>query len=96
LGAIAEQIAELNRSGVEVIFVSSGAVGMGKRVLRKQSKLSMTVMELHEESSKSPTSKKAQEDMRRSSGSFASLLHMNARPHTSSEKKKFYDSAWAI
>jgi delta-1-pyrroline-5-carboxylate synthetase len=95
LGAIAEQIAELNRSGVEVIFVSSGAVGMGKRVLRKQSKLSMTVMELHEESSKSPTSKKQQEDMRLSSGSFASLLHMNARPHTFSEKKKFYDSACA-
>jgi delta-1-pyrroline-5-carboxylate synthetase len=28
LGAIVEQIAELNNAGVEVIFVSSGAVGM--------------------------------------------------------------------
>jgi hypothetical protein len=28
LGAIVEQIAELNQAGVEVIFVSSGAVGM--------------------------------------------------------------------
>ena len=28
LGAIVEQIAELNHAGVEVIFVSSGAVGM--------------------------------------------------------------------
>lgn len=36
LGAIAEQIAMLVREGVEVVFVSSGAVGMGKRVLRHQ------------------------------------------------------------
>ena len=36
LGAITEQIAELHHKGVEVIFVSSGAVGMGKRLLRKQ------------------------------------------------------------
>jgi glutamate 5-kinase len=28
LGAIVEQIAELNQAGVEVILVSSGAVGM--------------------------------------------------------------------
>jgi glutamate 5-kinase len=28
LGAIVEQIAELNHAGVEVIFVSSGAIGM--------------------------------------------------------------------
>eukprot|EP00957_Ditylum_brightwellii_P068211 5178239-Ditylum_brightwellii.AAC.1 len=49
LGAIIEQIAELNRSGVEVIFVSSGAVGMGKRVLRKQGRLNMSFMDLQNE-----------------------------------------------
>jgi len=42
LGAIAEQIAELVDGGVQVIFVSSGAVGMGKRLLRKQARLSMS------------------------------------------------------
>jgi delta-1-pyrroline-5-carboxylate synthetase len=43
LGSLAEQISELVNSGVEVIFVSSGAVGMGKRLLRKQSKMLMTL-----------------------------------------------------
>lgn len=90
LGAICEQIAELNRSGVEVIFVSSGAVGMGRRVLRKQSKLNMSFMEMHREEQSAKD-----EALSRSSGSFASLLHLNGIPHTQSEKKKFYDSACA-
>ena len=47
LGAIAEQIAELNQAGVEVIFVSSGAVGMGKNLLRKQARLNMSFKDLH-------------------------------------------------
>eukprot|EP00536_Pseudo-nitzschia_multiseries_P003016 jgi/Psemu1/252235/estExt_Genewise1Plus.C_430041 len=42
LGAITEQIAELHARGIEVIFVSSGAVGMGKRLLRKQSRMMMS------------------------------------------------------
>ena len=49
LCAICEQVAELNRSGIEVIFVSSGAVGRGKRVLRKQGNLNMTLAEMHRE-----------------------------------------------
>ena len=36
MGAITEQISELVNGGVDVIFVSSGATGMGKRLLRKQ------------------------------------------------------------
>lgn len=47
LGAIVEQIAELNHAGVEVIFVSSGAVGMGKNLLRKQARLNMSFKDLH-------------------------------------------------
>ena len=47
LGAIVEQIAELNAAGVEVIFVSSGAVGMGKNLLRKQARLNMSFNDLH-------------------------------------------------
>ncbi|OEU12370.1 delta 1-pyrroline-5-carboxylate synthetase [Fragilariopsis cylindrus CCMP1102] len=42
LGAIVEQISELNARGAEVIFVSSGAVGMGKRLLQKQSRMLMS------------------------------------------------------
>ena len=53
LGAIAEQITELRNEGVDVIFVSSGSVGMGKRLLRKQRKMLMSFkdMQLHENSS---------------------------------------------
>lgn len=47
LGAIVEQIAELNAAGVEVIFVSSGAVGMGKNLLKKQARLNMSFKDLH-------------------------------------------------
>eukprot|EP00529_Nitzschia_sp_RCC80_P027144 CAMPEP_0113499298 /NCGR_PEP_ID=MMETSP0014_2-20120614/31670_1 /TAXON_ID=2857 /ORGANISM="Nitzschia sp." /LENGTH=275 /DNA_ID=CAMNT_0000393457 /DNA_START=73 /DNA_END=897 /DNA_ORIENTATION=- /assembly_acc=CAM_ASM_000159 len=43
LGALTEQISELVANGVEVIFVSSGAVGMGKRLLRKQDRMLMSV-----------------------------------------------------
>mmetsp|Transcript_13552 Transcript_13552/g.20662 ORF Transcript_13552/g.20662 Transcript_13552/m.20662 type:complete len:801 (-) Transcript_13552:228-2630(-) len=46
LGAIAEQIGELVNSGVEVIFVSSGAVGMGKRMLKNQTTMQMTFSDL--------------------------------------------------
>ncbi|CAB9506023.1 Gamma-glutamyl phosphate reductase [Seminavis robusta] len=46
LGAIVEQIAELNQAGIEVIFVSSGAVGMGKNLLRKQAHLNMSFKDL--------------------------------------------------
>ena len=47
IGAITEQIAELVKDGVEVIFVSSGAVGMGKRMLRKQGRMALSLNELH-------------------------------------------------
>mmetsp|Transcript_29092 Transcript_29092/g.48089 ORF Transcript_29092/g.48089 Transcript_29092/m.48089 type:complete len:800 (-) Transcript_29092:228-2627(-) len=97
LGAIAEQIAELSRSGVQVIFVSSGAVGMGKRVLRKQSKLSMTVQEWHNEQDNNSQQKVKGGTSAgvSTSTSFASLLNLNARPHTFEEKAKCYDSACA-
>lgn len=51
LGAIVEQIAALNQAGVEVIFVSSGAVGMGKNLLRKQARLNMSFKDLHKSDS---------------------------------------------
>lgn len=47
LGAMVEQIAELNHAGIEVIFISSGAVGMGKNLLRKQARLNMSFKDLH-------------------------------------------------
>ena len=47
IGAITEQIAELVKDGVEVIFVSSGAVGMGKKLLRKQGRMKLSLDELH-------------------------------------------------
>mmetsp|Transcript_15710 Transcript_15710/g.22989 ORF Transcript_15710/g.22989 Transcript_15710/m.22989 type:complete len:787 (+) Transcript_15710:133-2493(+) len=96
LGAICEQIAELNRSGVEVIFVSSGAVGMGKRVLRKQGRLNMSFMELQNEAgNKSSRNNSASMKHTGRTESFISLLDVRERPHTEESKEKFYDSACA-
>eukprot|EP00980_Cylindrotheca_fusiformis_P008716 scaffold1868_cov193-Cylindrotheca_fusiformis.AAC.1 len=106
LGAIAEQISELKERGIEVIFVSSGAVGMGKRVLNNQRKLHMSFKDMQEEGAKFADSPifdepptpllghKNESEVRRNS-SFLSLLESNTRPHTYAEKKKFYDSACA-
>lgn len=97
LGAIAEQIAELNARGVEVIFVSSGAVGMGKRLLRKQQRMLMSFKDMNIEAS-SGVSSMSHSSLFEATGrsdSFLSLLDLNARPHTLAEKKKFYDSACA-
>lgn len=94
VGAIAEQIAELNSRGIEVIFVSSGAVGMGKRLLRKQSRMLMSFKDINNEEAAirprhSPISGPKRNE------SFVSLLDLNARPHTMAQKKRFYDSACA-
>lgn len=94
LGAIAEQISELHRNGVEVIFVSSGAVGMGKRLLRKQGRMHMSFQEIHngDELGTSPSMASSKMTTR---DSFATLLQLNERPHSSALKKKQYDSACA-
>ncbi|EEC50366.1 predicted protein, partial [Phaeodactylum tricornutum CCAP 1055/1] len=47
LGAMTEQIADLVQSGIQVILVSSGSVGMGKRLLRKQRNLQMSFRDIH-------------------------------------------------
>ena len=93
LGAITEQIAELHRDGVEVIFVSSGAVGMGKRLLRKQGRMHMSFKEIHNESSLQPLSPELTASTR--DASFVTLLQLEQRPHSSEQKKKHYDSACA-
>ncbi|EED91187.1 gamma-glutamyl phosphate reductase [Thalassiosira pseudonana CCMP1335] len=46
LGAICEQIAEIHRSGVQVIMVSSGATGMGKRLMRQHGRMNMSISEM--------------------------------------------------
>jgi delta-1-pyrroline-5-carboxylate synthetase len=101
LGAITEQIAELVSQGVQVIFVSSGAVGMGKRLLRKQSKMLMSLKDIHNggEDGGLPPSPSGRGGYSASIASrnmsFLSLLDVNERPHTPEEKKKHYDSACA-
>lgn len=101
LGAIAEQIAELAGAGVQVILVSSGAVGMGKRLLRKQAKMTMSFKEIQDgrEASSNfvggPGALSGGGMLEHRSKSFVSLLDLKERPHTLAEKKKFYDSACA-
>lgn len=91
LGAIIEQIGELVNAGVEVIFVSSGAVGMGKRLLRRQSKMMMSFKDIHN----GGDGRGATDEKIDRSTSFVSLLDLNERPHTMAQKKKHYDSACA-
>jgi len=62
LSAICEQIAELQRNGVEVIMVSSGATGMGKRLLRTKSRMSMSIAEVTEQVSNSNLSSLHEEE----------------------------------
>lgn len=98
LGAIAEQIAELVESGVQVLFVSSGAVGMGKRLLRKQARLGMSFKQAVGGAA-GPTGDGLEEEgdgaaMPRSR-SFVSLLDSDQLPHTLAEKRQHYDSACA-
>ena len=101
LGAIAEQIGELCAAGVEVIFVSSGAVGMGKRLLRRQRKMLMSFkdMQLREEMTGGNLDLVGLQDSSHQepdrSHSFVNLLNIQERPRTSAEKKRVYDSACA-
>jgi len=89
LGAISEQISELIHSGKQVIFVSSGAVGMGKRLLRRQMRKNMTFNDLHygvkgfHDNSMSPNS------------SFSSLLETSRASKSNEYRKKQYDLACA-
>ena len=109
LGAITEQIAELVEAGVQVIFVSSGAVGMGKRLLRKQSKMLMSFKDMHNDEkggdeglvTLSPAAGRgvyantAFNTTPSRNSSFLSLLNAYERPQTLEQKKKHYDSACA-
>jgi delta-1-pyrroline-5-carboxylate synthetase len=104
LGAITEQIAELVADGVQVIFVSSGAVGMGKRLLRKQSKMLLSFKDIATHAALSHTAAagagadlefgRAFSTQSRNT-SFLSLLNNDTPPHTLEQKKKHYDSACA-
>ena len=98
MGAIVEQIGELVASGVEVIYVSSGAVGMGKRLLRKQSRMLMSFKDINNSPSNGGKIDQATAGARfvqQRSGSFVSLLNLDNRPHTLAEKERHYDSACA-
>ena len=95
LSAIVEQVAQLCDSGVEVIFVSSGAVGMGKRVLRHQANLLTSFRDLRGGNNNNSKNSPAEQDIMKRTRSFVSLLDVKERPHTLAEKKGFYDSACA-
>lgn len=92
LGAITEQIAELREQGIQVMFVSSGAVGMGKRLLRKEEKMGMmSINDMQNDRKVNPE----KDTTPTRNASFVDLINSNSRPHTSEQKKKHYDSACA-
>jgi len=99
LGSICEQIAELHRSGVQVIMVSSGATGMGKRLMRKHGRMNMTMAEVASFSDNidilahADQGGGAQDAV--SEKFFSEMLNSNERPHTMHNAKKTYDSACA-
>jgi len=93
LGAIVEQISELNRNGIEVIFVSSGAVGMGRRLLKKQGRLGMSFMDLHNATDEDDVGMSSFNAKMKSS---SSLLDLASNPEVHEKRdKKTYDSACA-
>jgi len=106
LGAICEQIAEIHRQGIEVIMVSSGATGMGKRLMRKHGRMSMTLAavasfgdNLHQLGAEGldthtqrARSLSSDESKRKF---FDQVVSSNERPHTFHDSKKTYDSACA-
>jgi delta-1-pyrroline-5-carboxylate synthetase len=93
LGALTEQIAELHEAGVQVILVSSGAVGMGKRLLQRQGRMMMSFRDsINAPIDETPQGQSGFPAVR--TRSFASLLEDTVK-HTPEEKNKFYDSACA-
>jgi len=96
MGAMVEQIAELTRSGIQVIFVSSGAVGMGKRLLKKQGRLNMSLLD-HIAITDDTVEGRARSDSEAMprTNSFQTFVESEDRPNTHKEKKQFYDSACA-
>lgn len=108
LGSICEQIAELHRSGVQVIMVSSGATGMGKRLMRKHGRMNMTMAEVASFSENIDQLANADQGggahshrARSESGEamsekfFSEVVNNTERPHTLHNAKKTYDSACA-
>lgn len=88
LGSLVEQISDLMHSGVEVIFVSSGAVGMGKSLLKKQSRRHMSFAELHRSGSEDLSETKR-------NSSFLNVLNAKGIPHSNTAKGMTYNSACA-
>ncbi len=102
LGSICEQIAELHRSGVQVIMVSSGATGMGKRLMRKHGRMNMTMAEVASFSDLASADQGGGAHRTRSESGeaisekfFAEVVNSNERPHSMHNAKKTYDSACA-
>jgi delta-1-pyrroline-5-carboxylate synthetase len=86
LGSIVEQIAELHQAGVEVIFVSSGAVGMGRNLLKKQARLNMSFMDLHHSPNPNSTMPGGLGTRLAPSASIGDLLEENDHMETSAAK----------
>mmetsp|Transcript_14158 Transcript_14158/g.24160 ORF Transcript_14158/g.24160 Transcript_14158/m.24160 type:complete len:796 (-) Transcript_14158:151-2538(-) len=103
LGAICEQIAEIHRRGIEVIMVSSGATGMGKRLMRKHGRMNMTMAQVASLGDNLNLMGDENPDKRDRSLSgevlnhkfFDQVVNSNERPHTLHDSKKTYDSACA-
>jgi delta-1-pyrroline-5-carboxylate synthetase len=86
LGSIVEQIAELHQAGVEVIFVSSGAVGMGRNLLKKQGRLNMSFMDLHHSPNPTSTIQDSLSTRLTPSASIHDILEDNEHIETSAAK----------
>mmetsp|Transcript_43878 Transcript_43878/g.93318 ORF Transcript_43878/g.93318 Transcript_43878/m.93318 type:complete len:831 (-) Transcript_43878:112-2604(-) len=104
LGAICEQVAEIHRRGIEVIMVSSGATGMGKRLMRKHGRMNMTMAQmasfgdlhrLGEEEGANTRRVRSLSGDELKKKFFDQVVNSNERPHTLHNSKKTYDSACA-
>ncbi|KAL7540328.1 hypothetical protein ACHAXR_010040 [Thalassiosira sp. AJA248-18] len=95
LGAIVEQVAELHRSGMEVIMVSSGATGMGKRLMRKQGRMNMTMAEVASSHNLSDLTEGVNDVSLRSDSPLGLDDGANTSTLSSQDSKKTFQSACA-
>mmetsp|Transcript_40105 Transcript_40105/g.73373 ORF Transcript_40105/g.73373 Transcript_40105/m.73373 type:complete len:785 (-) Transcript_40105:87-2441(-) len=95
LGAIIEQVAELHRSGMEVIMVTSGATGMGKRLMRKHGRMNMTMAEMTSSNNLADLTEGVGDVTLRSESNDGIMSTNGESMLSEKESKKTFDSACA-
>jgi len=96
LGAIIEQISSLTSQGIQVILISSGAVGMGRKLMHRQQMMHLSFMDLRRSGTDQNFSDPSMNNNNYSSNSCNNLQNtsgIDLSIATDAELKKTFDSA---